>query len=365
MNAKNEILKNFSIGFLPVAIFLLGDWLYGAMVGIAIALAFGMGELLFFYIKNNTFEKFIVFDLVLLMLFGMVSLLLENEFFFKLKPAIFELILVIILLIHGFTNKPILLIMSKRYFQEIKMHESQLHLLKTVARYLTVIFALHTFLIVWSAYFWSKEIWVFISGGLFYIIFGLLLVAQFLFLKFYKKSFPMNSKTGIQKNEEWFDIVDKNGRLLGKATRNQVHGNPDLIHPTVHVHVFNSCGLLFLQKRIITKDLYPGRWDTAVGGHVNSGETINDALVREASEELGLAIKKARPLFRYIMRNNWESELIHTFTIINDGPFILAPDEIEEGRFWSGFEIHRNLEKNIFTPNFEEEFKMLTKAGLI
>ena len=78
MNFKNEIVKNFSIGFLPIAIFLVADWIYGPMIGIAIALLFGSAELLFFYLKDRKFEKFIVFDLVLLFVFGIVSLLLEN-----------------------------------------------------------------------------------------------------------------------------------------------------------------------------------------------------------------------------------------------------------------------------------------------
>ena len=65
------------------------------------------------------------------------------------------------------------------------------------------------------------------------------------------------------------------------------------------------------------------------------------------------------------MRNKWESELIHTYKMVSDGPFKLAADEIDEGRFWTGFEIRKNIGKNIFTPNFEEEFKMLIKAGLM
>lgn len=362
---KNEILKNFSIGFLPIAIFMITDWLYGSMAGIAIALLFGFGELIFIYIKNKSFEKFILFDLVLLLIFGSVSLILENGFFFKLKPAVFEIILVAILAIHGFSNRPILLMMGKRYFPKIEMHPTQLDLLKVLTKIIAFVFFIHTFMIVWSAYFWSKEVWVFISGGLFYIIFGVLLLAQFIFIKFFKKTRGQKHILNSQHAEEWFDIVDKNGKKIGKAPRSEVHGNPNLLHATVHVHVFNKQGLLFMQKRIKTKYLYPAMWDTAVGGHVNSGEAVKDALIREAKEELGLDARHATPLFRYIMKNNWESELIHTYKVINDGPFNLAVDEIDEGRFWTGFEIRKSLGMNIFTPNFEEEFKLLAKAGMI
>jgi isopentenyldiphosphate isomerase len=219
------------------------------------------------------------------------------------------------------------------------------------------VFLLHTFLIVWSAWYWSEEAWAFISGGLFYILFGLLFIGQLIYSRLFKRK--MIAK------EEWFDIVDQNGRVLGKAPRSYIHGNPKLIHPTVHIHVFNKKGLLYLQKRVQTKDLYPGRWDTAVGGHVSSGESIQHALLREAKEELGIDASSAQPLFKYVMTNKWESELIHTYKIVKEGPFNLSPEEIEEGRFWTAFEIEKNIGNSIFTPNFEQEFKMLKQLKLI
>lgn len=355
--SKNELIKNFTIGFLPIVIFLVADLTYGAMTSIIIALLFGFGEFLFLYIKNRKIEKFILFDIGLLLLFGAVSLLLENEFFFKLKPAVFEFILVVILVIHGFTNKPLLFIMGKRYMSDIQVGPAQVAMTKVLARIMSLIFLIHTILIVWSAWYWSEEAWAFIAGGLFYIIFGVILQAQFLYFRIFKRK-KMSS-------EEWFDIVDKNGKVLGKAPRSQIHGNPNLLHPTVHIHIFNRKGLLFLQKRIKTKDLYPGRWDTAVGGHVSSGESVQNALLREAREELGIDARLAKPLFRYVMTNKRESELIHTFKMTHDGPFKLAKDEIEEGRYWTVFEIKKNLGQEVFTPNFEQEFKMLEELKII
>jgi len=355
--SKNELIKNFSIGFLPIVIFLIAEMYFGVVIGIIVALIFGVAEFIFLYIKNNKVEKFIIFDIGLLIVFGSVSLLLENDFFFKIKPAVFEFILVVVLAIHGFTDKPVLLMMGKRYLPKMEFQPAQLQVMKTLTQIMTIVFLIHTILIVWSAWYWSKEAWAFISGGLFYVIFGLIFVGQFIYARIFKKQ--------RMAKEEWFDIVDNNGNVLGKAPRSQIHGNPKLIHPTVHVHVFNKKGLLFLQKRVQTKDLYPGRWDTAVGGHVSSGESVQHALIREAMEELGIDASAAQPLFRYVMTNKWESELIHTYKIIKNGPFKLAPDEIEDGRFWTSFEIKRNIGKSIFTPNFEQEYKMLQELKLI
>ena len=81
--------------------------------------------------------------------------------------------------------------------------------------------------------------------------------------------------------EEWFPLVDEAGLVIGKATRKECHSGTKLLHPVVHLHVFNNVGELYLQKRSLRKDIQPGKWDTAVGGHIDYGETVEEALRRE------------------------------------------------------------------------------------
>ena len=102
--------------------------------------------------------------------------------------------------------------------------------------------------------------------------------------------------------EEIFPVVDDTGKTIGKATRAQCHGGSMLLHPVVHLHVFDSLGRLYLQKRPDWKDIQPGKWDTAVGGHVDYGESVVQALLREAREELGLADFSYDPLEQ---RRSW------------------------------------------------------------
>jgi isopentenyldiphosphate isomerase/intracellular septation protein A len=357
---RQTILKNFTIGFIPLLIFIIADELYGTKIGLISAISVGIAEFMYYYLRYKLVEKFILFDVILIIALGGVSLLLDNEIFFKLKPALIESILVILLGVHAFSEKPVLLMLGKRYLKNMEINQMQLNLMRQLSRILFILFLGHTLLIVYSAYFMSKEAWAFISGGLFYIIFGIILAGQFVYLKFFKNK---KIKYEAREGEEWFDLVDEKGKITGKAPRSAVHGNPDLLHPVVHVHIFNKNGQLYLQKRSKSKDVQPGKWDTAVGGHINSGEDVMSALKREAMEELGIKSDNFQPLYRYVMRNEFESELVHTFRLNYNGPFKINRDEIEFGRFWRMSEIEKNLGKGIFTPNFEQEFQMLQSVS--
>lgn len=157
---------------------------------------------------------------------------------------------------------------------------------------------------------------------------------------------------------ERLPVVDASGRVVGSATRGECHGGGMLLHPVVHLHVFNARGELFLQKRPAWKDIQPGRWDTAVGGHVDWGEGVGEALRREAREELGITAFDAERIAVYEFRSERERELVYVHRTVCDGPF--APsDELDGGRFWSLDEIRRNRGRGLFTPNFEGEIDLL------
>ena len=157
---------------------------------------------------------------------------------------------------------------------------------------------------------------------------------------------------------ERFPVVDASGRVTGSATRGECHGGSMLLHPVVHLHLFNGRGELYLQKRPAWKDIQPGRWDTAVGGHVDCGETVEEALRREVREELGVEGFRPERIAVYEFRSDCERELVYVHRTVWDGP-VSPSEELDGGRFWSREEIFAHLGRGVFTPNFESEVALL------
>lgn len=168
----------------------------------------------------------------------------------------------------------------------------------------------------------------------------------------------------INSADEIFEIVDENNQVIGTARRADCHGNPALIHRTSHVIVFHPDGRILLQKRSERKDIQPGKWDTAVGGHLMPGEDFEIAARREMNEELGLSNDLPLEfLFDAQIRNLVESENTRSFGIISAGPFNFPPDEIDEVRFWSRPELIDPANQDKFTPNLQVELQKLEEIG--
>ena len=158
-------------------------------------------------------------------------------------------------------------------------------------------------------------------------------------------------------NQELFPLVDEEGRVTGKATRGECHNGSHLLHPVVHLHVFNSRGEVYLQKRPEWKDIQPGKWDTAVGGHIDYGETPEEALLREVREELGIETFTPERVGMYVFESKRESELVYVHRTTYDGPVRPSAEELDGGRFWTIREIRDSIGQQILTPNFESEFQ--------
>jgi isopentenyl-diphosphate Delta-isomerase len=155
-------------------------------------------------------------------------------------------------------------------------------------------------------------------------------------------------------SDEIFDIVDERDQVIGQSPRREVHrvGHK---HRAVHVLVFNARGEVFLQKRSMSKDTHPGVWDSSSSGHLDCGEDYDACAIRELREEIGLAIDKPpQRLFKIDACFETGQEFVWVYKHSSEGPFVLHPEEIERGDWFSPEHINNwiKMSPNEFAPAF-------------
>jgi isopentenyl-diphosphate Delta-isomerase len=133
---------------------------------------------------------------------------------------------------------------------------------------------------------------------------------------------------------EWLDVVDDRNRVIGAATRREIHARR-LRHRAVHVLLFDPAGRLYVQQRSATKDSFPLCFDSSASGHVDRGEEYDACAARELREELGLAVAPARlaPVFGILAGPDTGEEFTLVYRLA--GAFVPRPnpDEIVAGAF--------------------------------
>lgn len=191
-------------------------------------------------------------------------------------------------------------------------------------------------------------------------------------LKYPQTLAPMVPEGADDTQAEIFPLIDEEGQVVGRASRKYCHGGSMALHPVVHLHVMDCQGRLYLQKRSMKKDIAPGRWDTSVGGHVDYGESLLEAVKREAREELGVLMNneelimnngqlgevsgdELRFLFQYVWQSSREREVVTAFAVVYEGELHPDHDEVDEGRFWTLEELQAAMGKGVFTEQFEQQ----------
>ncbi|HWP67583.1 MAG TPA: NUDIX domain-containing protein [Candidatus Limnocylindria bacterium] len=145
------------------------------------------------------------------------------------------------------------------------------------------------------------------------------------------------------------DVLDAEGRVVGCTTRRDMRRRR-LPHRCVYILVFDARGRLFVHLRTAGKDIYPSHWDAAVGGVLAAGESFDDGARRELAEELGVTAPLT-PLFPF--RYEDRSTVAHAvvYATVHDGPFVLQPEEVVEGRFLGWRELDELVARQAACPD--------------
>ncbi|MCW5556538.1 MAG: NUDIX domain-containing protein [Verrucomicrobiae bacterium] len=156
-------------------------------------------------------------------------------------------------------------------------------------------------------------------------------------------SFPFRSRLAVRPprpsprrvSEEVFDVVNERDEVIGRAPRSEVHRR-NLRHRAVHVLLFNHRGELFLQQRSLTKDNWPGVWDSSSSGHLDAGEDYDACVLREVREELGIALASVPArILRLDATEETGWEFCWVYRAEHEGPFQLQESEVRGGAWFS------------------------------
>ncbi len=132
--------------------------------------------------------------------------------------------------------------------------------------------------------------------------------------------------------EEMLQIVDARGRFLRAASRAECHEDRALIHRSVCILLFNAAGELYIQRRAMAKDTYPGQRDLSATGHVRAGEAEDEAATRELAEELSVWVE-IEHVDTMLLRLPAETELATIYRCSYEGTITTDPTELAGGAF--------------------------------
>jgi len=213
-SSKAEILKKMIPGFIPIIAFIVADEIWGTFYGLLVAIGIGVVELGYSLIKHRKVDKFVLFDIGLLLALGGIALLFDNDIFFKVKPGIINLIITGLVGYSIFSKNNILLMMSKRYMKGVEFNPYQLWLMNESMVRLFWMLLIYSLLTLVSAFINQKMVWQFMAGPGMFVVFGIFIAVEW----WSKKT--LNRK---YKDEDWVPLVDEEGNVTGEAPRRVVH----------------------------------------------------------------------------------------------------------------------------------------------
>ncbi len=161
--------------------------------------------------------------------------------------------------------------------------------------------------------------------------------------------------------EEIVDIVNEEDQVVGQISKHEAHAK-GLLHRTVISEIRDSSGKWILVKQSASRQ-DAGQYVSPVGGHVRAGESIEDALKREAMEETGLSNfiynLVGKTIYNRDVLNRHENHYFILFEIISDKDLVLNHESVEYKKF-TDEELRNEIKNN--PKAFGDAFYAILKA---
>lgn len=150
--------------------------------------------------------------------------------------------------------------------------------------------------------------------------------------------------------DELVALVNEQNEVIGEATRGRMRAER-LLHRATYILVFNSAGRIYVQKRTMTKDIYPGFWDPVAGGVVAAGESYEQGAERELAEEMVIRGVPLTAHFDFFYENERSQVWGRAFSCQWDGPVTPQPEEVQYVELMTPDEIRARAATEAFTPD--------------
>jgi len=163
--------------------------------------------------------------------------------------------------------------------------------------------------------------------------------------------------------DELVTILDEDEHPIGVATRAEVR-RANLLHGATAVLVRRSDGRVYVHRRTMTKDIYPGAYDCWAGGVLAVGETPDDGARRELAEELGVRVDALQPLAVTRFADPQVRCIYHAYAVTWDGAITQQRSEISWGAWWSVADLAAHLRDPAF-PFVPDGRRLLEVTGAL
>jgi isopentenyldiphosphate isomerase len=159
--------------------------------------------------------------------------------------------------------------------------------------------------------------------------------------------------------DEVYSVVDEDDNVIGEATRTEVH-TKNLIHRSVLFFIFDKNGRILVTQRTKNKEFFKEYWSIGLGGHVLSGESYDEAVVREAKEEADIDSKPFfMGSFKIRVPGTSDNENARVYGFVTDKKPKLDSFEIKQGIFMNREEMEKKIKKEKFLPETKDLLSIL------
>jgi isopentenyl-diphosphate delta-isomerase len=170
------------------------------------------------------------------------------------------------------------------------------------------------------------------------------------------------SSTVVSDEGEPLILVDASDREIGHLDKHACHDGDGVLHRAFSLFIFNRSGELLLQQRSASKRLWPLYWSNSCCSHPRQGESMDTAIDRRLSQELGMS-SHFHHLFTFQYQAKYleigsENEVCWVFAGLCDQPPQPNIHEINAVRWIAPDGLDREFvtQPDIFTPWFAMEW---------